>query len=392
MGGKRSSCSLMCKECNKEFMEKKDEQKHYKSEWHRYNLKRKMAGLRGVTEAVFLAAGHESAPLLLLDDDHDQPQHTSKKKNGPDHAQHLKSRPHTTTTTTTARVSQADDFDVFGTTTPTVLLKSPNTKRNNMKKIDGVLVSSSEDYLDDDEVDPTCCFMCDQKHKSVESCMIHLHKQHGLFIPDIEYLKDPQGLLTYLGQKVKREYTCLYCNINCQPFKSLEAVRMHMVAKSHCRVHYGDATDEAEEPELDEFYDYSSSYVDGNGKQQLVTSDGISNSVTLGCGGSELVITRESDDHHGVSTKALGSREYLRYYRQKPRPSPKSVPVTSLQAAKYRSISLSTVQLKEKIERMVLMKQIMRQMNSSRAETMQCKMSSMRCNSIRNLRPMNALH
>ena len=54
--------------------------------------------------------------------------------------------------------------------------------------------------------------------------------------------------------------------------------------------------------------------------KQLVVSGEMANSVELGSGGSELIITRRSDD--GISSKTLGSREYLRYYRQKLRPSP----------------------------------------------------------------------
>lgn len=152
--------------------------------------------------------------------------------------------------------------------------------------------ASNEDMDEDDfeELDPSCCFMCDLEHDTIESCMVHMHKQHGFFIPDIEYLKDPKGLLTYLGLKVlkyllcsfpgetcshfgfffrdwltlyvlnfqvKRDLLCLYCNDRRHPFNSLEAVRKHMSAKSHCKVHYGDGDDE-EEAELEEFYDYSS--------------------------------------------------------------------------------------------------------------------------------------
>jgi pre-60S factor REI1 len=171
---------------------------------------------------------------------------------------------------------------------------------------------------------------------------------------------------------------CLYCNDRCHPFNSLEAVRKHMVAKSHCRVHYGDGDDE-EEAELEEFYDYSSrflsflmtqllryssfslfiintnssyigciisklkcfflspfsgySYADGHGKQLVASSD-VENNVELGIGGAELIITRRSDE--GISTKSLGSREYLRYYRQKPRPSPlNNVAITAALAARF---------------------------------------------------------
>lgn len=53
---------------------------------------------------------------------------------------------------------------------------------------------------------------------------------------------------------------CLYCNEQRHPFNSLEAVRKHMEAKSHCKVHYGDGDDE-EEADLEEFYDYSSRFL-----------------------------------------------------------------------------------------------------------------------------------
>lgn len=58
------------------------------------------------------------------------------------------------------------------------------------------------------------------------------------------------------------------------------------------------------------------------------------NTVELGIGGAELIITRRSDE--GISTKSLGSREYLRYYRQKPRPSPlNNVAITAALASRF---------------------------------------------------------
>ena len=62
----------------------------------------------------------------------------------------------------------------------------------------------------------------------------------------------------------------------------------------------------------------SSSYVDTTGKQ-LVSSGDFNNNVELGSGGSELIITTRTDDR--LSIKSIGSREFLRYYRQKPKPT-----------------------------------------------------------------------
>ncbi|KAL0769824.1 hypothetical protein Bca101_034974 [Brassica carinata] len=90
------------------------------------------------------------------------------------------------------------------------------------------------------------------KHKMIDKCMVHMHKFHGFFIPDIEYLKDHKGFLTYVDSKgmLGNSFVC-YCNELCHPFTSLEAVRKHMEAKSQCKVHYGDEEDaDLEESEL----------------------------------------------------------------------------------------------------------------------------------------------
>lgn len=400
---------LTCNACNKEFLDENDQKLHYKSEWHRYNLKRKIAGVPGVTEALFLAKQSTLAeeknklPAMLYTCRLCGKGYRSAKA----HAQHLNSRAHTTRA---SQDGQEDENNAIIKPLPPRAVKKPLKQQEELDdesddseweevSQNGDMASASthmevnDDDEDDDtgddmdeddadEVDPTCCFMCDKEHKTIESCMVHMHKHHGFFVPDIEYLKDPSGLLTYLGLKVKRDYICLYCNSNCQPFSSLEAVRKHMVAKSHCKVHYGD-DDEEEEAELEEFYDYTSSYVDANGKQ-LVSADGTSEGIELGSGGSELIIKTVNDDK--ISTKAIGSREYLRYYRQKPRPSPDGVPITAVLAARYRSMGLSTVQSKENMVRM----KVMKQMNRSGVDMMRSKMG-MKSNVIRNL-PKNVTH
>jgi len=56
------------------------------------------------------------------------------------------------------------------------------------------------------------------------------------------------------------------------------------------------------------------------------------NNVEL-VGGSELIITKKSGDK--ISTRTLGSREFLRYYRQKPRPSPNNMAITAALASRF---------------------------------------------------------
>lgn len=406
---------LSCNACNKEFEGESDQKLHYKSEWHRYNLKRKVAGVPGVTEALFLA--RQSALAEEKNKSNETPMLYScglcnkGYRSSKAHAQHLKSRSHATLAS--RGMSDSDDRSaIIRPLPPRVVNKLPQQRAqydedseesDEWEEVDpeedligeatdslshlGVNEHTTNVHMDDDdneyELDPSCCFMCDVEHDTIESCMVHMHKQHGFFIPDVEYLKDPKGLLTYLSLKVKRDFMCLYCNERCHPFNSLEAVRKHMAAKSHCKVHYGDGGDD-EEAELEEFYDYSSSYADTNGKQ-LVEANGMGNTVDLGSGGAELIITQRTDGR--ISTKMLGSREYLRYYRQKPRPSPTNgIAITAALASRYRSMGLATVQSKEQMVRM----KVMKEMNRSGVEAMRSKMG-MKSNVIRNL-PKNVTY
>ncbi|KAL7001862.1 Cytoplasmic 60S subunit biogenesis factor REI1 2 [Sarracenia purpurea var. burkii] len=400
---------LSCNACNKQFQNESGQKLHYKSEWHRYNLKRKIAGVPGVTEPLFLARQSALAeeknkstetPMLYSCGLCGKGYRSSKA-----HAQHLKSRSHAMRAS--HGMSLPDDKSVIiKPLLPRAQNKLPQQREQDDEDSEATdeweEIDSEEDllgeatdsvshliinehatnvHMDDNdkeyELNPSCCFMCDLQHDTVESCMVHMHKQHGFFIPDVEYLKDPKGLLTYLGLKVKRDFMCLYCNERCHPFNSLEAVRKHMAAKSHCKVHYGDGGDD-EDADLEEFYDYSSSYVDTDGKQ-LVASNDIINTVELGSGGSELIISRRTDDQ--TSTKMLGSREYLRYYRQKPRPSPTNgIAITAALASRYRSMGLATVQSKEQLVRM----KVLKEMNRSGVEAMRSKIG-MKSNVIRNL-------
>ncbi|MCL7029600.1 hypothetical protein MKW94_020769, partial [Papaver nudicaule] len=275
--------ALTCNSCNSEFDNESQQKLHYRSEWHRYNLKRKVAGVPGVTETLFLARQsalaqeqkkHNDTPMLYSCALCSKQYRSSKA-----HGQHLMSKSHQMRAVGPNGVPITVGDTVIKPLPTQVANKAPEEVESEDSEDEWVEVGEDEDLtgeandsltklnvdesdsdeeMDDDmEVNPSCCFICDKMHDSIEICMVHMHKQHGFFIPDIEFLKDPEGLLTYLGKKVNRDFLCLYCNDRCQPFNSLEAVRKHMVSKSHCKVRYGDGGED-EEAELEDFYDYSS--------------------------------------------------------------------------------------------------------------------------------------
>jgi pre-60S factor REI1 len=74
-------------------------------------------------------------------------------------------------------------------------------------------VDSDEwDDLDEDEevqnpgleaIPITTCLFCPHVSKDYEKNLLHMMEKHSFFIPDMEYVIDIEGLLGYLGEKVR---------------------------------------------------------------------------------------------------------------------------------------------------------------------------------------------
>jgi pre-60S factor REI1 len=112
---------------------------------------------------------------------------------------------------------------------------------------------------------PTDCLFCAHVSSSLADNLIHMSGEHSFFVPDIEYLTDPTGLITYLGEKVAVGNVCIYCNGKGREFRTLDAVRKHMIDKSHCKIAYDTERDMLE---ISDFYDFSSSYPDADERQR----------------------------------------------------------------------------------------------------------------------------
>lgn len=106
---------------------------------------------------------------------------------------------------------------------------------------------------------PTSCLFCSATAASLADNLTHMSTTHSFFIPDAEYLVNLTGLITYLGEKIAVGNVCLYCNGKGREFRTLDAVRKHMVDKSHCKIAY-DA--EVDRLEISDFYDFTTSYPD----------------------------------------------------------------------------------------------------------------------------------
>eukprot|EP01054_Gregarina_sp_Poly1_P009396 Gregarina_sp_Poly_1__9395@NODE_587_length_7368_cov_122_746473_g453_i0_p3_GENE_NODE_587_length_7368_cov_122_746473_g453_i0NODE_587_length_7368_cov_122_746473_g453_i0_p3_ORF_typecomplete_len406_score61_11zfC2H2_2/PF12756_7/5_7e02zfC2H2_2/PF12756_7/8_7e26zfC2H2_4/PF13894_6/1_6e03zfC2H2_4/PF13894_6/0_0047zfC2H2_11/PF16622_5/0_04zfC2H2_6/PF13912_6/0_018Kinesin_assoc/PF16183_5/95Kinesin_assoc/PF16183_5/1_9zfC2H2_jaz/PF12171_8/4_2e03zfC2H2_jaz/PF12171_8/0_17OrsD/PF12013_8/7e02OrsD/PF12013_8/0_7zfC2H2_3 len=109
-----------------------------------------------------------------------------------------------------------------------------------------------------EKYDPRFCLFDNQVAESFDENLKHMKLHHSLHIHDAEYLKDLLGFITYLGRKVFEGHQCLYCN---KGFRSVEAVRKHMIDSGHTRI--GTHLEE-HEVEYEDFYDYITSFKELN--------------------------------------------------------------------------------------------------------------------------------
>ncbi|KAG6813657.1 hypothetical protein H0H92_008894 [Tricholoma furcatifolium] len=110
---------------------------------------------------------------------------------------------------------------------------------------------------------PSHCLFCSHENASLEENLTHMSQVHSFFIPDADYLVDISGLITYLGEKIAVGNVCIFCNDKGREFRSLDAVRKHMIDKSHCKIAYDSADDRLE---VSDYYDFTTSYPDAESR------------------------------------------------------------------------------------------------------------------------------
>ena len=102
------------------------------------------------------------------------------------------------------------------------------------------------------------CIFCNNIASSFEDNLKHMTISHSFFVPDLEYIDNLEGLITFLQKKVYEDCLCIYCNGKGRGFATSEAVRKHMIDKGHCMIDYS----EEGQDEVSEFFDFTSSYPD----------------------------------------------------------------------------------------------------------------------------------
>jgi len=257
---------MTCIACKLEFTDNTLMREHYKSDFHRFNLKRKSAGLPSVNQVLF----DEKVALAA------NPKLASKG------TKHLKN-PEKSEKKKQEKINQAPVEPI----SDIVIEKTPEEifaeREANAVKL------ALEDSLFDDH-----------KAQDLDSNLEYMLNNFSFFIPSIDYLKDLPGLLDYLAQKITVGFTCLYCD---KEYSSLKGVRQHMVDKCHCMMQW-DFIDEYED-----FYKFPKNSTVAQFINELGELEETQLAYVKPSG--ELVITGEN------GTKTLGLKQYTPFYKQK---------------------------------------------------------------------------
>lgn len=114
---------------------------------------------------------------------------------------------------------------------------------------------------------PSCktCLFCNYESPTAPLNVLHMERIHGMFLPEKQFLVNLEGLLGYLQERVFDLNECLTCH---KQKANVYAVQTHMRDKAHCQIPY---TSEDDQLDIGEFYDFRSTYSDGEWEDE---SDG----------------------------------------------------------------------------------------------------------------------
>ncbi|KOS22032.1 Cytoplasmic 60S subunit biogenesis factor REI1 -like protein [Escovopsis weberi] len=352
-----------CNTCQVAYRNIDLQKTHMKSDWHRYNLKRRIASLPPIaaetfTEKVLQARAETTAQAdkAYFERSCDACNKTYYSENAfrnhllsQKHKQNLLSSPKRVDDETTSVISSTfslgepapapnkevdsdaeDEFNqvIESLQNAKVAEQRPSpVKRPNNPHPDPIKGEEPEAEESASVADASAgpkpawtlnsCLFCNYESPTAALNAHHMERFHGMFIPEKTYLVNLKGLIQHLQRKVAQDHQCLCCG----KFKAnVYAVQTHMKDKGHCKIPF---TTEEEQLDIGDFYDFRSTYSDDEEDEESdseATEDGIAGGAKLGARrevkatdaeGQEL---EEGEDAEGWETDSSASSldsEYL---------------------------------------------------------------------------------
>jgi pre-60S factor REI1 len=257
------------------FASRIDLQNHYKSDWHKYNLRRRSSGLPMLNESDFTARLEAALALRREKEEREgkvgrngvghrkdkdvarlerqQPNLQTKEKQQHQRGKNRRRKPAFATERFEVEdiaFSQEEDGGKLGEDDHNSLAMDEGNDNDEAAAV------PNDDKEDVDEEPPEinpCQSLFDNHISSTpQDNLIYLQKHFSFYLPDSEYCIDLEGFLGYCNEKIRLGNICLYCQ---KTFKGgAHGVIRHMKDKEHCKILYERNVDMEE---YDVFYDFS---------------------------------------------------------------------------------------------------------------------------------------
>lgn len=352
---------LLCNACQIAIESDEERAAHYKSEWHRYNVKRRCAGLTSIPQALFdsqLAALHKRKAAESSARATQQCRPCQKSfATASAYQAHLNSKKHIKKVEKGGPVQDDEEEEEEKESSasakpaaPIAASSSASSAFPEESKSDGDDDMEDEDDEEEEgEAIPLlhCLFCSKHGFKNNSAACDHMLKAHGFFIPFVENLVDLDGLLTYLGEKIGIGHVCLWCNGKGRArYPSTRAVQQHMTAKSHCKLAL---EDEDDEDEIMDFYDFDldeeeeeDAPMDGSASSSSAKSStalvAVDKSEPRRTGGGGAASINDAGELVLADGSIVGNRQHKAVYKQHVRPSRELAVITQ----SYKQMALAT--------------------------------------------------
>lgn len=149
------------------------------------------------------------------------------------------------------------------------------------------------------------CLFCNYRSPNFNLNLHHMGRFHGMFIPESEFLVEPENLIKYLSQKIHDKHQCLRCH---KAVHSSSGIQTHMRDRGHCMIAF---ESDAELVEIGQFYDFRSSYPDAEQFEALEqeAEDDSDDSTSTAGGGVKLGAPRKTVTATGSDDAVMSGDE-----------------------------------------------------------------------------------
>eukprot|EP00186_Timspurckia_oligopyrenoides_P001324 CAMPEP_0182450976 /NCGR_PEP_ID=MMETSP1172-20130603/43467_1 /TAXON_ID=708627 /ORGANISM="Timspurckia oligopyrenoides, Strain CCMP3278" /LENGTH=394 /DNA_ID=CAMNT_0024648705 /DNA_START=44 /DNA_END=1228 /DNA_ORIENTATION=+ len=306
---------------------------HYRSDWHRVNLKRSTAGLVPMELKEF----EERLVVVRAQQEAQEKAELSKRAKG------------FVCDICSKRFSSENAFQQH--TASKRHIDKLNEGQSDPNKLIPVHLAHEDTEMLQARIEasvpipPNQCVFDMHLSTDAEQNAEYMARKFGFFVPYVEHVADLTGLLTYLGEKVGVGYACVCCD---RGFSSVSAVQSHMIAKSHCKM---TPEDDLWMEEFAEWYDFGEE--DGEEWEEVVGNEAEEYLQKLGADGTMMVLNGNHEDDEGIDVegeeavelvlangKHVGHRSLKKYYDQSSKPGRSPQEAARLQRimAQYKSL------------------------------------------------------